>query len=143
MEKYLSTLFLKKKKTSTAGETQTRSLPVSITGLQTLTYSAVQHQIDCIYCFLSAQSEIHGKLRNITSLWSATISTVKFIHQYGVNFHELKLFRKKNGGHQTYFLSGEQNLPLPPHILRIIQYKTLWSVLLKNLALTISKFFFS
>ena len=37
--------------------------------------------------------------------------------------------RIKNGGHQTNFHSGEQNLPLPPHILRIIQYKTLWSVL--------------
>ena len=45
----------------------------------------------------------------------------------------------KNGAYQTNFLSGEQNLPLLPHILRIIQYKTLWSVLLKNLALTISK----
>ena len=32
-------------------------------------------------------------------------------------------------GHQTNFLSGEQSLPLPQHILRIIQYKTLWSVL--------------
>ena len=39
--------------------------------------------------------------------------------------------RIKIGGHQTNFLSGEQNLPLPPHILRIIHYKTLWSVLLK------------
>ena len=37
--------------------------------------------------------------------------------------------RIKNRGHQTYFLSGKQNLPLPPHILRIIQCKTLWSVL--------------
>ena len=35
----------------------------------------------------------------------------------------------KNGGHQTNFRLGEQNLPLPPHILRLIQYKTLWSVL--------------
>ena len=50
-------------------------------------------------------------------------------------FHRLlyKLLEKriKIGGHLTNFLSGEQNLPLPPHILRIIQYKTLWSVLLK------------
>ena len=46
------------------------------------------------------------------------------------------------GGHLTNFLSGEHNLPLPPHILRIIQYKTLRSILLKNLALTISKFCF-
>ena len=37
-------------------------------------------------------------------------------------FHRLNLLEKnnKNGGHQTNFLSGEQNLPLPPHILRII-----------------------
>ena len=28
--------------------------------------------------------------------------------------------RIKNGGHQTNFLPGEQNLPLPPHILRVI-----------------------
>ena len=33
------------------------------------------------------------------------------------------------GGHQTNFLSGEQTLPQPPQILRIIQYKTLWGVL--------------
>ena len=37
----------------------------------------------------------------------------------------------KSGGHQTNLRSDEQNLPLPPHILRIIQYKTLWIVLLK------------
>ena len=39
--------------------------------------------------------------------------------------------RIKNGGHQTNFLSREQNLPYPPspHILRIVQYKTLWRVL--------------
>ena len=36
------------------------------------------------------------------------------------------------GGHLTNFLSGEHNLPLPPHILRIIQYKTLWGVLFKK-----------
>ena len=41
--------------------------------------------------------------------------------------------RIKNGGRQTNFLSGDQNLPLPPHILRIIQYKTLWSVLFKKI----------
>ena len=40
--------------------------------------------------------------------------------------------RIKFGGHQTNFLSGDQNLPLPPRILRIIQYKTLWSVLFKK-----------
>ena len=57
-----------------------------------------------------------------------------------INLLEKK--NKKNGGHLTNSLSGEHNLPLPPHILRIIQYKTLWSVLLKNLAITISKFFF-
>ena len=37
--------------------------------------------------------------------------------------------KNRNGGHQANFLSGEQNLSLPPHILRIIQNKTLWSVL--------------
>ena len=36
------------------------------------------------------------------------------------------------GCQNTSFLSGEHNLPLPPHILRIIQYITLWSVLLKT-----------
>ena len=48
-------------------------------------------------------------------------------------FHRLLYFllekRLKNGGHQTNFFPGEQNLPLPPHILRIIQSKTSWSVL--------------
>ena len=48
-------------------------------------------------------------------------------------FHRLiyNLLEKqlKNGGHPTDFRSGEQNLPLPPHIFRIIQYKALWSVL--------------
>ena len=34
------------------------------------------------------------------------------------------------GGQNTSFLSGEHNLSLPTHILRIIQYITLWSVLL-------------
>ena len=29
----------------------------------------------------------------------------------------------KNRGHQTIFHSGEQNLPLPPHILRIFNIK--------------------
>ena len=42
-------------------------------------------------------------------------------------FHRLFYYnlgkRLKNGGHQTNFLSGEQNLPLPQYILRIIQYK--------------------
>ena len=50
-------------------------------------------------------------------------------------FHRLlyNLLEKRinNGGHLTYFRPGEQNLSLPPHILRIIQYKTLWSVILK------------
>ena len=58
--------------------------------------------------------------------------------------HRLNLLEQKikNGGHLTNFLSGEHILPLPPHILSIIQYKALWSVLLKHLALTISKFCF-
>ena len=48
-----------------------------------------------------------------------TISNFLFL------FHSLNLLEKKNKnrGHLTNFLSGEQNLPLPPHILRIIQYK--------------------
>ena len=65
-----------------------------------------------------------------------------YIKKSGINnikvlllFHRLlyKLLEKRIqiGGHQTIFLSGEQKLPLPPHILRIIQYKTLWGVLLK------------
>ena len=39
--------------------------------------------------------------------------------------HRLNLLEKriKNGGHLTNSLSGDHNLPLPPHILRIIQYK--------------------
>ena len=43
----------------------------------------------------------------------------------------------KNWGSPDYFLSGGQNLPLPPHVLRIIQYKALLSVLLKNQALQV------
>ena len=48
-------------------------------------------------------------------------------------FHRLlyNLLEKmiKNGGHQTNFLSGEQTLPRPPHIFRIIQYKPFWSAI--------------
>ena len=62
---------------------------------------------------------------------------------YFIDFYiTFKKQRIKNGGHLTNFLSGAQNLPLPTHIFRMIQYKTLWSVLLKYLALTISKFCF-
>ena len=46
--------------------------------------------------------------------------------------------RIKNGGHQTNVLSGEHNLPLPPHILRIIQYKLIWSVLLSFISIYIT-----
>ena len=35
--------------------------------------------------------------------------------------------KKKNGGHRTNYLSGGPNLTPPPHIMRIIQYKTLRS----------------
>ena len=63
-----------------------------------------------------------------------------YIKKSGINnlkvlflFHKIlyNLLEKRitNGGHQTNFLSGEQKQPLPPHILSIIQYKTLWSVL--------------
>ena len=38
-------------------------------------------------------------------------------------------FRKKNGGHHTNYLSGGPNLPPPPHISRLIQYKMLRSVI--------------
>ena len=42
--------------------------------------------------------------------------------------YNLLVKRIKNGCHQTNFFSSEQKIPLPPHILRIIQYKTLWSI---------------
>ena len=45
-------------------------------------------------------------------------------HRFLYNLLEKRI---KNGGRQTNFLSGEQNLPLPPHILRIIHYRTLCS----------------
>ena len=70
------------------------------------------------------------------------INNLKVLFLFYSLLYNLLEKRIKNGGHQTNFLSGEENLPLPPHILRIIQYKTLWSVLFKNLALTISKFCF-
>ena len=53
------------------------------------------------------------------------------ILQYRVLYNLIEK-RIKIGGHQTNFRSGDQNLPLPPYILRIIQYKTLWSVLFVN-----------
>ena len=55
-----------------------------------------------------------------------TLSKFVFIPQTLYNLSEKQI---KSGGYQTNFGLGEQNLPLPPHILRIIQYKTLWSVL--------------
>ena len=49
----------------------------------------------------------------------------------------------KNGGHQTNFSLAEQNLPLPPHILRIFNIKCYGMFFfLKKLALTISNFCF-
>ena len=72
----------------------------------------------------------------------AGINGLKVLLLFHRLLHNLLEKRIKNGVHQTNFLLGEQNLPLPPHILRIIQYKTLWSVLLKTLAITISKFCF-
>ena len=49
-----------------------------------------------------------------------------------ITYTTRKIIIIKIGGHQTNFLSGEQNLPLTPHIFRIIQYKTLWSVFSKK-----------
>ena len=49
---------------------------------------------------------------------------------YSIDLYNNLEKRIKNGGHHAYFLSGKQNLPLRPHILKIIQYKTLWNVLL-------------
>ena len=78
------------------------------------------------------------------TLWSVLLkiwhlkSQFFLFHRLLYNLLEIQI---KNGGHQTNFCSGEQNLPLPPHILRIIQYKTLWSVLLKIWHLK-SQFFF-
>ena len=48
-------------------------------------------------------------------------------------FHRLSFYilekRKKIGGHHTNYLSGGSNLTPPPQISRIIQYKTLRSVI--------------
>ena len=59
------------------------------------------------------------------------IDNLKVLFLFHRLLYNLLEKRIKNGGHQTNFRSGEQNLPLPPHILKIIQYKTLRSVLLK------------
>ena len=53
-----------------------------------------------------------------------TISVLFLFHRLLYNLLEKRI---KSGGHQTNFRLEEQNLP--PHILRVIQYKTLWSVL--------------
>ena len=60
------------------------------------------------------------------------INNLKVLFLFHILLHILLEKRIKNGGHQTKFPLGEHNLPLPSHISRIIQYKTLWSVLLKN-----------
>ena len=70
------------------------------------------------------------------TLWSVLlksgINNLKVLLLFHRLLYNLLGKRIKNGGHQTNLRLGEQNLPLPPHILRIIQYKTLWSVLLKS-----------
>ena len=57
------------------------------------------------------------------------INNLKVLFSFHRLLYNLLEKRIKNGGRQTNFLSREQNLPLPPHILWIIQYKMLWSVL--------------
>ena len=48
---------------------------------------------------------------------------------HGLSFDILEKIKKKIGGHQTNYLSIGTNLTPPPQISRIIQYKTLRSVL--------------
>ena len=62
------------------------------------------------------------------TLKKSGINNIEVLFLFNRLLYNLLEKRIKNGGHRTNFLSGEQNLPLPPHILRIIQYKTLWSV---------------
>ena len=69
------------------------------------------------------------------------INNLKLLFLFHRLLYNILEKRIKNGGHLTNFLSGEQNIPLLPHILRKIQYKMLCSVLLKNLALAISVLF--
>ena len=59
------------------------------------------------------------------------INNLKVLFLFHRLLYNLLEKRIKNGGHQPNFLSIEQNLPLPPPNLRIIQYNRLWSVLLK------------
>ena len=70
------------------------------------------------------------------------INNIKVLFLFHRLLYNLLEKRIKNGGHQTNFRSGEQNLPLPPHILRIIQYKTLWSVIFKIWHLQSQSFLF-
>ena len=60
-------------------------------------------------------------------LWSVLlksgINKLKVLFLFHRLLYNLLEKRIKNGGHQTNFRSREQKLPLPPHILRIIQYK--------------------
>ena len=58
-KKYFNTLFFNKK--SSAGETRTSSLRVRTTALQPLTYSAVQHEIDFIYCICTLFIYLHNR----------------------------------------------------------------------------------
>ena len=66
------------------------------------------------------------------TLKKSGINNLKVLFLFHRLLYNLLEKRIKNWGRQTNFLSGEQNLPLPPHNLRIIQYKTLWSVFLKS-----------
>ena len=61
--------------------------------------------------------------------YKSGIDNLKVLFLFHRLLYNLLEKRIKNGGHPTNLLSEEQNLPLPPHILRIIQYKTLWGVL--------------
>ena len=60
------------------------------------------------------------------------INNLKVLFLFHRLLYNLLEKRIKIGDRQTNFLSGEQNLPLPPHIFRIFQNKTLWSVLFKK-----------
>ena len=50
----------------------------------------------------------------------------------------ITFLKKKKKNKKRCFLSKEHNLSLPPHILKVIQYETLWSVLFDILPIHIT-----
>ena len=74
---------------------------------------------------------IQYKMLWIVLFFKSSINNLKVLFLFHRLLYNLLEKRIKNGGRQANFRLGEQNLPLPPHILRIIQFKTVWCVLLK------------